>query len=90
MVIDNLNGLVASNGLALELAGLVVAAVLLVTLVTLEVRRAGSVTESVTEPGTGQPTSSRILSRRGGRAMIAAMWILCVLLFLPRVLGLLA
>jgi pyruvate/2-oxoacid:ferredoxin oxidoreductase alpha subunit len=83
---DELRELVASNGLVFELAGLFVAAVLLVTLVTIEVRRAGP----VTGPGTGQRAGPAIFSRREGRVLVAVMWVSCVLLFLPRVLELLA
>jgi hypothetical protein len=83
---DELRELVASNGLVFELAGLFVAAVLIVTLVTIEVRRAGP----VTGPDTGQRAAPPIFSRREGRALVAVMWVLCVLLFLPRVLELLA
>ncbi|WP_395399688.1 hypothetical protein ACHMXB_15390 [Arthrobacter sp. UC242_113] len=66
----------------IELAGLLAAGALLVTLVTLEVRR--------TVPDTGQPTRQGILSQRVSRWAVAAMWAMYLLLFLPRVLGLLA
>ncbi|TDK25591.1 hypothetical protein E2F48_10105 [Arthrobacter crusticola] len=86
MMMDDLRGLVASSGLALELAGLVVAAVLIVTLVTIEIRRAGP----VTGPDTGRRTGTATVSQTQGRVIVAVMLVLCVLLFLPRVLGLLA
>ena len=66
----------------IELAGLLAAAALLVTLVALEVRRAG--------PDTGQPTRPRLFGLTVGRKVVAVMWTMYVLLFLPRVLGLLA
>ncbi|MHA7263342.1 hypothetical protein ACX80W_09100 [Arthrobacter sp. TMN-37] len=67
------------GGLVIDLAGLFVAAALLVTLVTLDVRHARA----------GAGPSAPAGGRMGGRALIAVMWILCVLLFLPRVVGLL-
>ncbi|HEU5484607.1 MAG TPA: hypothetical protein VFU98_06850 [Microlunatus sp.] len=66
----------------IDLAGLLATAVLLVTLVALEVRRAG--------PDTGQPTRPRLFGLTVGRKVVAVMWTMYVLLFLPRVLGLLA
>ena len=66
----------------IDLAGLIATAVLLVTLVALEVRRAG--------PDTGQPTRPKLLGRTVSRKVVAVMWTMYVLLFLPRVLGLLA
>ena len=66
----------------IELAGLFAAAALLVTLVALEVRR--------TVPDTGQPTPQRLRSRTISRWAVAAMWAMYLLLFIPRVLGLLA
>ncbi|MBT2547041.1 hypothetical protein [Arthrobacter sp. ISL-65] len=66
----------------IELAGLLAAAGLLMTLVALEVRR--------TVPDTGQPTRKGLLSRRVSRWAVAAMWTMYLFLFLPRVLGLLA
>ena len=66
----------------IEMAGLIAAAALLVTLVTLEVRRAGA--------DTGQPTRPRLLSRTLSRSVVALMWTMYLVLFLPRVLGLLA
>ena len=66
----------------IELAGLLATAVLLATLVALEVRRAG--------PETGQPTRPRLLGRTVSRGVVAVMWAMYVILFLPRVLGLLA
>jgi hypothetical protein len=66
----------------IDLAGLLVAAALLVTLVALEVRRAGA--------DTGQPTRPRFLGRTVTRSVVAVLWTMYLLLFLPRVLGLLA
>lgn len=66
----------------IDLAGLLAAAALLVTLVALEVRRPG--------PDTGQPTRPRLLGRTVSRRFVAVMWAMYLLLFLPRVLGLLA
>jgi hypothetical protein len=65
----------------IDIAGLLAAAVLLVTLVALEVRRAG--------PETGQPTRPKLLGRTVSHRALALMWTLYLLLFLPRVLGLL-
>lgn len=64
----------------IDLAGLLAAAALLVTLIALEVRRAG--------PNTGQP-ARRLLGRTVSRRAVAVMWTMYLLLFLPRVLGLL-
>lgn len=72
---------IAASSLAIDVAGLFVAAALLVTLVATEVRRAG--------PDAGQLAPAGVLGRRGGRGIVAIMWMLCLLLFLPRVLGLL-
>ena len=66
----------------IDLAGLLVAAALLVTLVALEVRRAGA--------NTGQPTRPKFLGRTVTRSAVAVLWTMYLLLFLPRVLGLLA
>ena len=66
----------------IDLAGLLAAAALLVTLVALEVRRAGA--------DTGQPTRPRVLGRTVSRKVVAVMWTMYLVLFLPRVLGLLA
>lgn len=66
----------------IDLAGLIAAAALLVTLVALEVRRAGA--------DTGQPTRPRVLGRTVSRKVVAVMWTMYLVLFLPRVLGLLA
>ena len=66
----------------IELAGLFAAAALLMTLVALEVRR--------TVPDTGQPTRQRLLRRTVSRWAVAVMWAMYLLLFVPRVLGLLA
>ncbi|WP_120520923.1 hypothetical protein [Arthrobacter celericrescens] len=66
----------------IDIAGLLAAAVLLVTLIAFEVRRAGS--------DTAQPTRPKFLGRTVSRSAVAAIWIVYLLLFLPRVLGLLA
>ena len=66
----------------IELAGLIAAAALLVTLVALEVRRAG--------PDTGQPARPKLLGRTVSRGVVAVMWAMYLVLFVPRVLGLLA
>lgn len=66
----------------IDLAGLLVAAALLATLVALEVRRAGT--------DTGQPTRPRFLGRTVTRSAVAVLWTMYLLLFLPRVFGLLA
>jgi len=65
----------------IELAGLLAAAVLLITLVTLEVRR--------TAPEGGQPARPMILGRTVSGKVIAVIWAMYLLLFLPRLLGLL-
>jgi len=65
----------------IDLAGLLATAALLVTLVALEVRRGG--------PDTSQPTRPRLLGRTVSRRVVAVMWAIYLLLFLPRVLGLL-
>jgi hypothetical protein len=66
----------------IDLAGLLATAALLVTLVALEVQRAG--------PDTGQPTRPRLLGRTVSRRVVAVMWAMYLLLVVPRVLGLLA
>lgn len=66
----------------IDLAGLLAAAALLATLVALEVRRAG--------PDAGQPTRRRLFGRTVNRGVVAVMWTMYLLLFLPRVLGLLS
>ena len=66
----------------IDLAGLLATALLLVTLVVLEVRRV--------ESDGGQPTRPKIFGRTVSRRVVAVMWALYALLFLPRVLGLLA
>ena len=66
----------------IDLAGLLATAVLLATLVALEVRRAGA--------DTGQPARPKLLGRTVSRRVVAVMWALYLVLFLPRVLGLLA
>ncbi|TLM84190.1 hypothetical protein [Pseudarthrobacter sp. NamE5] len=65
----------------IDIAGLLMAAVLLVTLVTLEVRHAG--------PDLGQATRPRHFGQAAGRIAVAVLWIVCLLLFLPRLLELL-
>ena len=65
----------------IDVAGLLAAAALLFTLVALDVRRTAS--------DTGQPARQRILGRTLSRGVVAAMWAMYLLLFLPRVLGLL-
>lgn len=67
--------------LMINLAGLLVAAALLTTLIALEVRHAGA--------DTGQPTRQTLLDRTGSRRVLAVLWAMSLLLFLPRVLGLL-
>lgn len=70
----------------MELAGVLAAAVLLVTLVTLEVRRLGA----ETGPAMGQPTGPAVQNRaRNTRIAVGVMWAAFLLLLLPRVLGLL-
>jgi hypothetical protein len=66
----------------IDLAGLLAAGILLVTLVALEVRHAGA--------DTGQPTRPKLLGRTVSPKVVAVMWAMYLLLFLPRVLGLLA
>lgn len=66
----------------IEVAGLIAAAALLVTLIGLEVRRAGA--------HTGQPARPKLLGRTLSRGAVAVMWAMYVVLFLPRVVGLLA
>ena len=66
----------------IDVAGLLAAAALLFTLVALDVRCAAS--------DTGQPARQRILGRTLSRSVVAAMWMMYLLLFLPRVLGLLS
>ena len=65
----------------IEIAGLIAAAALLATLITLEVRSAGT--------DTVQPPRPRLLSRTLSRSVVAIMWTMYLLLFLPRLLGLL-
>ncbi|BCW67539.1 hypothetical protein NicSoilB4_23020 [Arthrobacter sp. NicSoilB4] len=66
----------------IELAGLIAAAALLATLVGLEVRRSGV--------DTGQPARPKLLGLTISPRVVAVMWAMYALLFLPRVLGLLA
>ncbi|MCP8999959.1 hypothetical protein NFC73_09490 [Pseudarthrobacter sp. RMG13] len=65
----------------INLAGLLAAAALLITLIALEVRRAG--------PDAGQPTRLRLLGLTVSPMVVAVMWTMYLLLFLPRLLGLL-
>jgi hypothetical protein len=65
----------------IDLAGLLATAALLATLVALEVRRAG--------PDSGQPTRPRLFGRTVSRRAVAVMWTVYLLLFVPRVIGLL-
>ena len=66
----------------IDIAGLLAAAVLLVTLVALELRHAG--------PNSGTPVHSTILgSTVNMKAVVAVMWVLFLVLLFPRVLGLL-
>lgn len=65
-----------------DLPGLLAAAVLLITLVALEIRHAG--------PNGAQPVSPKVLGwTLNMRAVVAVMWVMFLLLLLPRVLGLL-
>ena len=74
----------------MELAGVLAAAVLLVTLVTLEVRRLGPDTGPNTGQTTGQPAGPTVQNRaRNTRITVGVMWAAFLLLLLPRVLGLL-
>ena len=66
----------------IDLAGLLATAALLVTLVGLEVRRAG--------PDTGQPARPKLLGLTISPRVVAVIWTMYLVLFLPRVLGLLA
>ena len=66
----------------IDRAGLLATAALLVTLITLEVRRAGA--------DTGQTTRPRLLGLTLSPRVVAVMWAMYLILFLPRVLGLLA
>ena len=68
----------------IDLPGLLVAAVLLTILVALEVRRAGQETVQETVPS----VRTRLLSRRVSRIAVAAVWVIFLLLFVPRVWGL--
>lgn len=66
----------------IEIAGLVAAALLLATLVALEVRHAG--------PNAAQPVHPTILGWTVDmRIVVAVMWVLFLVLLFPRVLGLL-
>lgn len=65
----------------LDLAGLLATAALLATLVALEVRRSGAEAK--------QPTRPRLLGLTVSRRVVGVMWVVYLLLFVPRVLGLL-
>ncbi|BCW77725.1 hypothetical protein [Arthrobacter sp. NicSoilB11] len=82
----------------MDLAGVLAAAVLLITLVTLEVRRLGPgrsttapSTGSSTGSSTGQPAAAPVLhsQSRNSRIVVGVMWAAFLLLLFPRVLGLL-
>jgi hypothetical protein len=79
--------------MVIELAGLLAAAALLLTLITLEFRRAepdtGQPTDTVQTTDTAQPARRRLLNPTVNRGILAVMWAMYLLLFLPRVLGLL-
>ena len=66
----------------IDLAGLLATAALLVTLIALEVRRVAA--------DTGQTTRPRLLGLTLSPRVVAVMWAMYLVLFLPRVLGLLA
>jgi hypothetical protein len=65
----------------IDLPGLLAAAALLSTLVALEVRHTGQ--------DSGQPARARLLgrtvSRTVGRTAVAAVWVVFLVLFVPRV-----
>ena len=66
----------------IDIAGLAAAALLLVTLVALEVRHAG--------PNGAQPVHPTILGWTVNmKAVVTVMWLLFLVLLFPRVLGLL-
>lgn len=66
----------------IEVAGLLAAAALLVTLVGLEVRHAG--------PNPRRQAGPMLLRRTlNGKVLVAVLWLVFLLLLLPRVLGLL-
>lgn len=66
----------------IDLMGLFAAGALLVALVALEVRHVG--------PDGGQPSRHRFLSPKMSLRVVAILGAMYLLLFLPRVLGLLA
>jgi hypothetical protein len=70
----------------IELAGLIAALALLLTLILLEVRRTGA--DSEDHPG--HHARPKLLGRTLTRGAVAVLWAMYALLFLPRVLGLLA
>ncbi len=61
----------------IDLPGLLAAAVLLTTLVALEVRHTGQ--------DSGHPGRPRLLSKTVSRTAVAAVWAVFLLLFVPRV-----
>lgn len=66
----------------MEIAGLLAAGILLVTLIALEVRHAG--------PKAGQqPGNSAVFRAVNGRIIVGVMWLLFLVLLFPRVLELL-
>ena len=78
----------------MDLAGVLAAAVLLITLVTLEVRRLGpgrSTTAPSTGSSTGHPAAAPVphSQSRNSRIVVGVMWAAFLLLLFPRVLGLL-
>ena len=74
----------------MELAGVLAAALLLVTLVTLEVRRPAPGTGPSTAPGPGKPAGAKLQSpAKSTRIIVGVLWAASLLLLLPRVVGLL-
>jgi hypothetical protein len=66
----------------IDIAGLLAAAALLATLVTLEVRHAG--------PNPGRHASPKLFGHTlNGKAVVGVVWLVFLLLLFPRVLGLL-
>lgn len=65
----------------IELAGLLAATALLITLIAIEVRHAGRDTGQTPRPG--------LRGRAVSRGVVAVMWAMYLLLFFPLVLGLL-
>jgi hypothetical protein len=77
----------------IDLAGLIATAALLLTLIALEVRHARADTGQPIHTGqsthTGQSERHRLLSPAVSRGILALLWAMYLLLFLPRLLGLL-